>query len=651
MSYLAFIIFVCFSGITRANEFDAERAEVLALGELTTAPAMMEAEGFRNQEGIRPIFYDGLDYEGKATKVFAWLGIPKSRTGKVPGIVLVHGGGGTAFRQWVEKWNERGFAAIAIAHEGQVERRQAKRKWAKHQWPGPWRRGHYKDSAKPLQDQWMYHAVTDTILANSLLRALPEVDNEKVGIMGVSWGGVITSTVMGIDSRFAFAIPTYGCGHMADVRNHWGAALGKNTFYREVWDPVHYLPRAKTPTLWFSWPEDHHFPLNSQAASYRAMRGEYMVALLPGMKHSTPASWNPPDSYAFAKSVVRDGEPWARQLGSQVTDGSLLVTFASSKPLNQAVLISTTDTGFTGNRKWVQSTAKLVRSNGSWKVSAKLPKATTACFVNVKASELTVSSEYVELESATSAANATTVTNAGSAEDAWLGLVGKRFAKRPEFAYVRNDPTLPNVLIYGDSISIHYTQRVRQKLQGKANVYRLYCNGQHSGAFIPKMTRMHNVMRGEQLDAPWSFQWDVIQFNVGLHDLKYLAGNRLDKVNGKQVTSIEPYKENLSKIALYLQKLAPNAKLIFATTTPVPAEEPGRFAGDAQKYNDAALKALREHPKITINDLFTFTKPNHSKWWVKPSDVHYNATGRNALGDEVARVIQKALSELPLEGP
>ena len=42
--------------------------------------------------------------------------------------------------------------------------------------------------------------------------------------MGVSWGGVITSTVMGIDSRFAFAIPTYGCGHMADAENHWGAA-------------------------------------------------------------------------------------------------------------------------------------------------------------------------------------------------------------------------------------------------------------------------------------------------------------------------------------------------------------------------------------------------------------------------------------------
>ena len=207
--------------IVHADEFAANRAEVLALGRLTIAPAMMDAEGFRNDDSVRAIFFDALDYEGKPTKVFAWLGIPKKRIGKVPGIVLVHGGGGTAFRQWVEKWNEKGFAAIAIAHEGQIERREAKRKWAKHKWPGPWRRGHYQDTSKPLKDQWMYHAVADTILANSLLRSQPEVDEEKVGIMGVSWGGVITSTVMGIDSRLAFAIPTYGCGHMADAENHW----------------------------------------------------------------------------------------------------------------------------------------------------------------------------------------------------------------------------------------------------------------------------------------------------------------------------------------------------------------------------------------------------------------------------------------------
>ncbi len=388
-----------------ADDSAVQRAEVLALGQLTAPPAIMAAEGYEREGRLRAIYFDALDYEGKPTKVFAWLGIPQERKGKVPGIVLLHGGGGTAFRQWVEKWNERGFAAIAIALEGQIDQRNDKRIWKKHTWPGPSRPGHYRDSAKPLEDQWMYHVVADTILANSLLRSLPEVNAKQVGVMGVSWGGVITSTVMGIDSRFAFAIPTYGCGHMADVDNHWGAALGENTLYREVWDPMHYLPRAKMPALWFSWPQDRHFPLDSQAASYRAMSGEYMVALLPDMKHSCPASWNPPDSYAFAESVISDGKSWCPQTSAHLNDDAVEVVFSSLKPLDHAVLISTTDTGFTGNRKWIEFPARLQRIDGRWVVTAKLPNETTAYFVNVKAGDLTVSSEYVDLESDTSVTN------------------------------------------------------------------------------------------------------------------------------------------------------------------------------------------------------------------------------------------------------
>ena len=40
------------------------------------------------------------------------------------------------------------------------------------------------------------------------------------------------------------------------------------------------------------------------------------------------------------------------------------------------------------------------------------------------------------------------------------------------FANPVDDPTLPRVLIIGDSISIGYTPRVRRLLEGKANVHR-----------------------------------------------------------------------------------------------------------------------------------------------------------------------------------
>lgn len=233
----------------------------------------------------------------------------------------------------------------------------------------------------------------------------------------------------------------------------------------------------------------------------------------------------------------------------------------------------------------------------------------------------------------------------GAAETAWLNLVGERFAKRPEFQYVRNDASLPNVLIYGDSISIGYTERVRSQLKGEANVYRIYRNGSDSRAFIPIMKKMHAAMQNPDLEEGWEFEWDVIHFNVGLHDLKYVSGRTLDKKNGQQVSSIPDYKKNLREIVSYLQKTFPRAKLVFATTTPVPDDAAGRFAGDARRYNEAALEVLAAYPSIRINDLYGFTKPQQRDWWVKPGDVHFSELGKNRQGDEVARVIREAVSE------
>jgi dienelactone hydrolase len=374
--------------------------ELDELSNLTNPPVMQDAEGFQSSGTLKAIYYDALDCKGKPTKVFAWLGLPENCKGKVPGIVLVHGGGGTAFKEWVQKWTAHGFAAISIAVEGQLDVREYdnSKVWKKHAWAGPARTGIYGDLNEPLEDQWMYHAVADTILANSLLRSLPEVDADKVGLMGISWGGVITSTVIGLDDRFAFAIPTYGCGNLAEAQNQYGKSLGNNELYKQVWDPLLRLNRAKMPVLWFSWPQDQHFPLDKQAACYRAMPGPVMVSLIPGMGHGHAPAWNPPDSYSFAESVVYDGQPWCRQTDGLVKDNVCEVTFISSKPLENAVLVSTTDTGVTGSRTWVESPATLTREGGGWIVSAPIPAGTTAWFINVHSGGLTVSSEYNEVK-------------------------------------------------------------------------------------------------------------------------------------------------------------------------------------------------------------------------------------------------------------
>ena len=372
------------------------REEVLRLGNLRGVPKTYEAEGFQEEDGIKAVYFDGLPWQGKPTRVFARLGIPAGKTGTVPGVVLVHGGGGTAFKDWVRKWNDKGFAAISIAVEGQTDRRESERSWQRHGWGGPARPGIYGDSGQPLEDQWMYHAVGDAILANSLLQHQPQVAPDKVGIMGISWGGVITSTVIGIDNRFAFAIPTYGCGGLANAPNQYGRALGDNLLYQNVWDPLVRLKEAKMPVLWFSWTGDQHFPLDAQARCYNAAPGQHLVALIPNMRHGHAPGWNPPDSYAFAESVVQNGSPWCQQLGVNVGGQDVRIHFKSAKPIDSATLVSTTGTGHTGSRDWVESLAEIRTSQVGVDVNAILPPGTTAWFVRLQSGSLVACSDFQE---------------------------------------------------------------------------------------------------------------------------------------------------------------------------------------------------------------------------------------------------------------
>ena len=109
----------------------ARSAEVLPampwdLKALSRVPKTYAAEGFP-AKGLKALFYEGPPYRGKPTRVFAWYGEPKLEPGrKVPAMVLVHGGGGTAFEAWVRQWVRRGYAAIAMDTSGATPKRAIK---------------------------------------------------------------------------------------------------------------------------------------------------------------------------------------------------------------------------------------------------------------------------------------------------------------------------------------------------------------------------------------------------------------------------------------------------------------------------------------------------------------------------------------------
>lgn len=377
----------------------SDLAALEALGTLTTAPTVYGvdtssgvSESSTTVEALsagdhKTIFFDSIDYQGNPTKVYAWIDIPAgvSAVNQAPAIVLVHGGGGRAFEDWVELWSARGYVAISIDTEGNSTNSAGDK--VHHALGGPPRTGVYNESATAIEDQFMYHATAATVLANSLLRSLPFVDASKVGVHGVSWGGVITSTVIGLDDRFAFAIPSYGCGHMYDAVGNWGDFLKDNDQYKTAWDPFLRLDRATLPIMWLSWPTDSPFNVDSQAHCSSKSPGTEMVTLIPGMLHGHGATWHRADPYDFADSIVNTGSAWCTQQSLSLVGDQIEVVFASTRTLTGATLIYTNETGETTNMTWPELSVDSFTetASGVWTVTATLPADANGWFINVTA--------------------------------------------------------------------------------------------------------------------------------------------------------------------------------------------------------------------------------------------------------------------------
>lgn len=362
-------------------------------------PEVFERKVLEN--GLQSMYFEGANYQGKATRIFAYYNTPKGK-GPFPAIVLVHGGGGSAFQEWVEKWNRAGFAAISIATEGQTGTLTgvSQPKWVKHEWGGPRRPGIYNDADKPLNDQWMNQVSVAAIQAHNLLRSFPEIEKDQIGLSGISWGGVITSTVIGFDQRFAFAIPIYGCGFLDGMDSKYGKALKHNDSYKEVWEPALRIEKFTAPTLWLTGLKENNFSLDVQAQTYRLLNGQDYQSIQPSLKHSHKAGWAPQEPYLFAQSVINQ-QQWPTFSHYQLSVDKASIQVSNAESVSQATLFYTNDSGHTHTRKWHEIPIEVQRSRKNILLNVTIPTTATAWLFNIKNNNLINSSEFYERQIST----------------------------------------------------------------------------------------------------------------------------------------------------------------------------------------------------------------------------------------------------------
>ncbi|HEY3332648.1 MAG TPA: SGNH/GDSL hydrolase family protein [Capsulimonadaceae bacterium] len=191
---------------------------------------------------------------------------------------------------------------------------------------------------------------------------------------------------------------------------------------------------------------------------------------------------------------------------------------------------------------------------------------------------------------------------------------------------------LPTVLIVGDSISLGYTEHVRELLAGKVDVYRVPDNAGPSSYGVAHVREWVAITPG---------RWNVIHFNFGLHDIKLAPGLAHDPYPGGHQVTEGQYASNLREMISVFASTG--ARLIYATTTPVPTGklDPPRQVGDEAAYNAIATGIAGEHG-IVVNDLYSLAKCQLDIIQQR-ENVHFTDDGYRVLGAQVAAFVEEEL--------
>ena len=176
-----------------------------------------------------------------------------------------------------------------------------------------------------------------------------------------------------------------------------------------------------------------------------------------------------------------------------------------------------------------------------------------------------------------------------------------------------------------------YDKYVRIAFEDMANVYYHEENSRFTTYIIRNLFNWKEELGiGENID--------LVYWNAGLWD-------DLVMLDGKHLISIEDYKKNIERICLLIKKLFPNAKMSFATSTPVIEElftDYKRYNSDTEKYNEAAADIVGKMGG-NIDDLYSVMKECPIEYH---SDLthYYTKEGTRVIANKVIAHIEEVLA-------
>lgn len=190
---------------------------------------------------------------------------------------------------------------------------------------------------------------------------------------------------------------------------------------------------------------------------------------------------------------------------------------------------------------------------------------------------------------------------------------------------------MKKILLIGDSIRKGYDTYVRESMAGLAEVY----FPEENCTFTTNILRFLHIWA----DNLKLYDADAVHFNAGLWDTLRIYGDDV-------LVKPDTYADNLKRIVSRIRFLFPNAKILFATTTPV--REDGYFTDfesrtndDVRRYNQIA-RDIFSGTDVILNDLYALAAEFPESYYSDQTHF-YTGIATEKLGGKVCDALCDAL--------
>jgi dienelactone hydrolase len=298
--------------------------------------------------------------------VFAIVATP-IKPGRYPGLLILHGGRGSAEKERAIYWASRGYVAVAPDLPGIADPNLIPNS------SGPWKSSSpakYISANPDVTASPIFDAVVAAVQALYLLRSQKQVLNDRIGVAGVAWGGYVATMVSGLTGKSVRATFSVSGAGFYDRGSAWQkrlASLPKPE--ADLW--LKYLDagrraRGITGSYFVAAATNHEYywppAVNATLQEIRSSKNQLFAPnavdsiSLPGGNES-PSRWLKMEELYFAFYLQGIGRPFpvvAIEKQARRDKQTVLVRFRVQGPPVQASAYYSLNDETWPARKWIK---------------------------------------------------------------------------------------------------------------------------------------------------------------------------------------------------------------------------------------------------------------------------------------------------------